>query len=67
MAEKLETPEGRAVYATRKWIAEAPIGWIKEAMGFRRFSLRGLEKVRGEWDFVCLALNVRRMHVLQAR
>ncbi len=35
-------------------------------MGFRRFSLRGLEKVRGEWDLVCLALNVRRLHVLQA-
>ena len=66
MAEKLATPEGRAVYAKRKWIAEAPIGWIKEAMGFRRFSLRGLEKVRGEWDLVCLALNVRRLHVLLA-
>ena len=66
MAKKLAAPEGRAVYAKRKWIAEAPIGWIKEAMGFRRFSLRGLENVRGEWDLVCLALNARRLHVLQA-
>jgi transposase len=65
MAKRLATPEGRAVYAKRKWIAEAPIGWIKEAMGFRRFSLRGLENVRGEWDLVCLALNVRRLHVLR--
>ena len=67
MAKRLSTPEGRAVYAKRKWIAEAPFGWIKEAMGFRRFSLRGLEKVRGEWDLVCLALNMRRLHVLQTQ
>ena len=61
MAERMAGPEGRKRYARRKWIAEAPHGWIKEAMGFRRFSVRGLEKVRGEWDLVCLALNARRM------
>lgn len=49
MAEKLETAAGRARYAERKWLSEAPIGWIKEALGFRRFSVRGLCKVRGEW------------------
>ena len=65
MAEKLATPAGRAQYAQRKWRAEAPIGWIKEALGFRRFSLRGLSKVQGEWDLVCLALNVKRMRGLQ--
>ena len=54
-------PEGRERYARRKWMAEAPHGWIKEAMGFRRFGVRGLEKVRGEWNLVCLALNARRM------
>ena len=47
-------------------MAEAPIGWIKEALGFRRFSVRGLNKVQGEWDLVCLALNVKRMQGLQA-
>ena len=66
MAEKLSTPEGRARYAQRKWLSEAPIGWIKEALGFRRFSVRGLRKVQGEWDLVCLALNVKRMQALQA-
>ena len=40
--------------------------WIKEALGFRRFSVRGLTKARGEWDLVCLALNVKRMNGLQA-
>ena len=64
MAEKLATATGRARYAQRKWLSEAPIGWIKEALGFRRFSVRGLEKVRGEWDLVCLALNIKRMRGL---
>ena len=66
MAEKLATEAGQAQYAQRKWRAEAPIGWIKEALGFRRFGLRGLNKVQGEWDLVCLALNVKRMPGLQA-
>ena len=67
MAEKLATPEGKARYAKRKWLSEAPNGWIKEAMGFRRFSVRGLAKARGEWNLVCLALNVKRMGGLGSR
>ena len=66
MAEKLGTAAGAAQYAQRKWLSEAPNGWIKEALGFRRFSLRGLDQVRGEWDLVCLALNVKRLNGLQA-
>ena len=61
MGEKLASAQGRAQYAKRKWISEGPNGWIKEALGFRRFSLRGVEKVRGEWHLVCLALNLKRM------
>ena len=64
MAEKLSTPAGRSAYAERKWLSEAPHGWIKHVLGFRRFSLRGLAKVRGEWDLMCLALNVKRLHTL---
>ena len=66
MADRMATPEGKTCYARRKWIAEAPHGWIKEAMGFRRFGMRGLDKVRGEWDLVCLALNLRRMATLSS-
>ena len=65
MAQRLSTEAGRKGYAARKWLSEAPNGWIKEALGFRRFSVRGLKKVRGEWDLVCLALNVRRLQGLQ--
>ena len=64
MGEKLTTPRGRAQYAKRKWLSEAPNGWIKEVLGFRRFSLRGGDKVRGEWDLVCVALNIKRLGAL---
>ena len=66
MANKLATPEGRACYAKRKWLSEAPNGWIKQALGFRRFSVRGLNQARGEWALVCLALNIKRMPGLAA-
>ncbi len=66
MGKKLATSEGRKQYAQRKWLSEAPHGWIKEILGFRRFSVRGLAKVRGEWDLVCLALNLKRLQTLAA-
>ena len=61
MAAKLQSDEGKAAYRRRKAIVEAPNGWIKAVLGFRQFSLRGIEKVRAEWKLVCLALNLRRM------
>jgi IS5 family transposase len=67
MAEKLQTAAGRTAYARRKWLAEPPNGWIKHVLGFRRFSVRGLLKVRAEWKLVCLALNLRRMATMQGR
>ena len=50
----------------RKWIPEGSNGWFKEVLWLRRFRLRGVEKVRGEWYLVCLALNVKRMAGLAA-
>ena len=66
MGEELAGEKGRGQYAKRKWLSEAPNGWIKVVLGFRRFSLRGVEKVRGEWHLVCLALNIKRMRGLAA-
>jgi transposase len=66
MAAKLQTDEGKAAYRKRKWIAEPPNGWIKNVLGFRQFSLRGLDKVRAEWKLVCAALNLRRMATMSA-
>ncbi|CAN5647203.1 hypothetical protein BH24CHL9_BH24CHL9_14100 [soil metagenome] len=53
MARKVRTKRGRAHYARRKVIVEPVFGQIKEAMGFRRFSLRGKAKVTAEWHLVC--------------
>jgi transposase len=64
MRAKLDTDAGRAMYAKRKKTVEPVFGIIKEAMGFRQFLLRGLEKVRGEWGLVCLAYNFKRLHGL---
>jgi transposase len=58
MAAKVRTPDGKAVYARRKVIVEPVFGQIKEVRGFRRFLLRGLEKIRGEWRLVCLTHNL---------
>ena len=66
MRKKLASLAGQVEYRRRKWIAEAPHGWIKQQLGFRQFSLRGLRSVQGEWDLVCLALNIKRMSVLMA-
>jgi transposase len=58
MAAKVRTPEGRALYARRKVIVEPVFGQIKEARGFRRFLLRGLDNIRGEWRLVCVTHNL---------
>lgn len=65
MREKLQTDEGRRLYRLRKQTVEPVFGIIKSVMGFVRFLLRGLEKVRGEWSLVSLAYNFKRLWKLQ--
>ena len=67
MYRRLNRPERSAQYRTRTWLSDAPNGWIKNVLGFRQFSLRGQTQVSGEWDLVCLGLNLRRMAILQAQ
>jgi hypothetical protein len=64
MAYKLQTEIGKAIYSLRKSTAEPVIGIIKEVLGFRQFSLRGLIAAAGEWCLVCLAWNLKRLHHL---
>ena len=64
MAYKLQTEIGQAIYRLRKSTVEPVIGIIKEILGFRQFSLRGLWAAAGEWCLVCLAFNLKRMHIL---
>jgi len=64
MAHRLKTPEGKNLYALRKQTPEPVFGIIKSVMGFRQFSMRGLEEVRGEWSLVTMAWNIKRMFAL---
>ncbi len=64
MLYKLRTEAGEAIYKLRKSTVEPVFGIIKEVMGFRQFSLRGLAAAGGEWNLVCLAYNLKRLHVL---
>jgi len=64
MAYKLQTEIGKAIYGLRKSTVEPVIGIIKEVLGFRQFSLRGLGAAAGEWCLVCLAWNLKRLHKL---
>jgi Transposase DDE domain len=66
MAAKLQTDEGRDKYRRRKAIVEPSNVWIKQVLGFRQISFRGIEKVRCEFKLVCAALNLRRMAAMRA-
>jgi transposase len=66
MADKLKTPEGKAIYRQRACTVEPVFGIIKAVLGFRQFLLRGMRKVSGEWNLVCLAYNLKRLHRLGA-
>jgi len=66
MADKLQTPEGKVIYRQRACTVEPVFGIIKAVLGFRQFLLRGLRKVTGEWNLVCLAYNLKRLHRLGA-
>ncbi len=64
MDHRLKTPEGKKLYALRKQTPEPVFGIIKSVLGFRQFLLRGLDNVRGEWNLVTMAWNIKRMFVL---
>jgi hypothetical protein len=65
MARKLRTKKGREIYAKRKTIPEPVFGQTKEARGLRRFLLRGLEKVNGEWTMWCTTHNILKLFRFQ--
>jgi len=62
MHQKVTSTAGRPIYARRKVIVEPVFGQIKQALGFRRFSLRGLGKVAAEWGIVCLCHNLLKLY-----
>jgi hypothetical protein len=61
MHKKLGTKQGRKRFKARKQIVEPAFAWAKHVLGFRSFSIRGIDRAGGEWDLVCLCTNLRRM------
>ncbi|HHE73466.1 MAG TPA: IS1182 family transposase [Desulfobacteraceae bacterium] len=66
MTHRLKTIAGKAIYAKRKCTVEPAFGIIKAVMGFRQFLMRGLDQIAGEWNLVCMAYNIKRLHVLSS-
>jgi hypothetical protein len=61
MQHRLKTTAGKAIY---KCTVEPVFGILKAVMGLRSFLLRGFEAVNGEWRLMCIAWNLKRLHVL---
>ena len=61
MREKLKEPEGDDLYRRRKAVVEPVFGQIKQARGFRQFSLRGRDAVYEEWRLICLTHNLLKL------
>ena len=64
MKHRLKTAAGKAIYALRKVTSEPVFGIIKAVLGFRSFRMRGSEAADGEWNLVCMAWNIKRLHAL---
>lgn len=62
LQQRMKTRAGKAKYKLRQQTVEPVFGIIKSVIGFRRFLLRGLEKVSLEWTWVSVAYNLKRLH-----
>lgn len=61
MARKLRTKKGRSMYAKRKGMIEPIFGQLKQVLGFRQFSMRGLSSMRGEWRLMATVHNLLKL------
>ena len=62
MLERLATKAGTAAYAKRKTTVEPVFGNLKANLGFRRFSMRGLDATKSEWRLICTVHNLLKLH-----
>lgn len=62
MRQRLGEEKERKRYQKRCGTVEPVFGWIKELLGYRRFLLRGLDQVQGEWALICLTMNLKKLY-----
>lgn len=62
MRQRLNDVATKKLYQKRAGMVEPVFGMIKETLGYRRFLLRGLQKVKGEWGIICTAFNLLKLY-----
>lgn len=62
MKRKIDSARGRHIYSHRLGVVEPVFGHITEAIGIKRFTLRGVAKVNGQWRLMTLIHNIAKIH-----
>ena len=62
MVEKIDSTLGRHIYSMRLGIVEPVFGYINDAIGIKRFSLRGKKKVNAQWQLLNMLYNLTKVH-----
>jgi hypothetical protein len=62
MKQKIDSPRGRHIYSQRLGTVEPVFGHITDAIGIKRFSLRGKRKVDGQWKLMMMLHNILKIH-----
>jgi transposase len=60
--EKRQDPANKKLLKARKAIIEPVFGWIKQNLGFRRWTVRGLENVKTQWSLLCTTINLKKLY-----
>jgi len=59
--ENLKTEKNKNLISKRKELAEHPFGTIKRTFGYTYFLLKGIDKVKAEFSFICFIYNLKRV------
>ena len=62
MKHRVDSAEGKQIYSHRMSVVEPVFGNIGTNKGLNRFSLRGLEKVNGQWQLFSLIHNIEKLY-----
>jgi len=60
--DKRQDPRYKALMRQRSGLIEPVFASIKQALGFRRWTVRGLDNVRAQWALLCTAHNLKKLY-----